>query len=229
MKITSTIIASGSGSLGGLTASRNKGGLYLRARAIPTNPNTTQQQNVRQAMATLADAWTNLLTQVQRDGWDVYAANTPVIDTLGASMLLTGQQMYLRSNIPRIQSGYARVDASPTIFDFGSFSTPGMAGPTASNDSFDLSFTNTDLWANETGSYMTVFVGRPTNPSVRYFKGPYRLAAGIIGDDTTAPTSPSTIVSPFTLTAGQRLNIKVNVTRVDGRYSGAFRTNKIVV
>ena len=228
MLITSPIISAGSGSIAGLTASRNRGGLYFRARAVPTNPNTTQQQAVRQALATLVDAWTTVLSPAQRAAWDVYAVNTPVFNRLGASIILTGQQFYIASNTPRIQASILRVDAAPTTFDRGSFSDPTFASVSAATGILTLAFTDTDAWVGEDDSFMAVYAGRPQNPSINYFKGPYRFANIVLGDATTPPTTPASIGLPFTFTAGQRAFFKVNVSRADGRYTQPFRGTVIV-
>ncbi|KKM06452.1 hypothetical protein LCGC14_1743870, partial [marine sediment metagenome] len=47
MLFKSGLITQGSGSIGGLTASHNRGGMYFRARTIPTNPATSFQTVVR--------------------------------------------------------------------------------------------------------------------------------------------------------------------------------------
>lgn len=222
MKITSQIISAGSGSVGGLTLSRNKGGMYFRARAVPTNPNSTQQQAVRQILSGLVDDWTNELTQAERDAWEVYALNTPTLDVLGALIFLTGQQSYIGANTPRIQAGLDGVNTAPTIFDHGSFTNPSFGIDTA-NDEVDVTFEDTDAWANEDDSAMLVYASRPQNPSINYFKGPYRFAGLIAGDNAIPPTSPAAIALPFPIVAGQKVFLRVSVSRVDGRLSGSFR------
>ena len=229
MKIQSPIIASGSGSIAGLTMSHNRGGMYLRARAVPTNPGTTEQQAIRSSLAALVGHWTTTLTPIQRDDWTTYADNTPVLDTLGASMILTGQQMYIRGNTVRVQQGVARADDAPVIFDVGSFTAPVVGAANAGANTLSVSFTDTDEWANEDGSIMVFYTGRPQNASVNYFKGPYRQAFFIAGDGITPPTSPAIIPAAFAFSVGQKVFVKVNVTRVDGRYSGAFRGEAIAV
>ena len=228
MKISSPIISAGSGSIAGVTAARNRGGLYLRARAVPTNPNSPFQQAVRGHMANLVNLWTVLLNATQRQAWDVYAANTPVFDTLGAPMNLTGQQMYIRSNVARKQTGVNRVDNAPTVFDLGAFTNPEFGGASAGAGTVDLIFTDTDEWANETGSSMLVYLSRGQNDSINYFKGPYRYGSRIDGDLTIPPTSPATIPLLFGPAEGNRIFLKVNVSRADGRYTQPFRLTGVV-
>lgn len=227
MKFKSQVLTQASGSVGGLTYSHNRGGLYTRARAIPVNPATPQQVAVRGFMVTLATAWVGTLTQVQRDAWDLYALLVPLPDSLGDPRNVGGLGMYVRSNVPRLQAGLARVDAGPTIFSLPTFTNPDIASITAPT-ALSLIFNNGDGWANEAGGAMLVYGSRPANLSINFFKGPYRFASAILGDATTPPTSPAAIAMPFILTAGQKAFVQARVTLADGRLSGTFRGAGIV-
>lgn len=221
--IASPIISSASGSIAGLTLSRNAGGMYIRARAVPVNPSTGPQVFIRAIVAFLSNTWVNTLTQAQRDAWALYADNVPLTGPLGASRTVSGIAMYIRSNVPRIQALTPRVDTAPSIFDTGDFTpvTDPAAGATAQQLQFE--FTNTDAWANEALSFMAVYASRPQNPSINFFTGPYLLTEIILGDITTPPTSPAQIDVPFPIVVGQRLFWRVVVSRNDGRYSSTQR------
>lgn len=217
-----------SGSLGGVTASRNRSGSYFRNRTIPVNPGTTFQTAVRGFMASLSNHWIDTLTQLQREAWTTYAENVALIDALGSAIFVTGMNMYIRSNVPRLQAIDARQDDAPVIFDLGEFTNPSMTALDAGN-ALTVSFDNTDAWANEEGSAMIVYGSRPQNPTINFFKGPYRFANIILGDAVTPPTSPAIIVNPFPLASGQKVFAQVRVTRSDGRLSGTFRLDAPVV
>ena len=51
MLFRGTHLTDASGSLSGVTYSHNRGGAYTRNRSIPVNPNTVQQQAVRNAFS----------------------------------------------------------------------------------------------------------------------------------------------------------------------------------
>jgi len=223
MLISSPVIAAGSGSIAGLTASHNRGGLYLRARAVPTNPNSSRQQAVRGYLSTLVNRWTSTLTAAKRDAWTAYAANTPVFNALGAQIYLTGQQMYLRGNVPRLQGSLPVVDDAPTVNNTGEVGAVAAASFTASSQTLSLSIDNTVEWATTDDAALQVFWSDGQNPSVNYFKGPYRNQGQILGDGTTPPTSPASIVGSGSIAAGQRVFCKVNATQADGRYSAPVR------
>ena len=222
MLFKSQLVTEVSGSVGGLTGSHNLGGMYFRARATPTNPNTPQQQVIRSAVGQLVALWTNTLTELQRALWRFYALNVPLLNPLGEPINVTGLNMYVRSNVSRLQAGEPRQDDGPSVFNLGDFTTPTITVDEAP-DTIDVTFDNTDDWANEDDAAMLVYASRPQNPSIVYFKGPYRLAGVVQGDATTAPTSPATIALPFQIVAGQRIFARIAVSRADGRLSLSFR------
>jgi len=219
----SGIITQGSGSIGGTTLSHNRGGMYMRARTIPVNPDTSFQNVVRAQLANLVNRWANTLTSVQRDAWNTYALNTPLTGPLGDPRNVGGIGMYIRGNVPRAVAGLPLVDAGPTIFDTGGF-TP-VTAPTATDasDLLGFAYTAADAWANEDDAAMLIFGSRPQNPGINYFTGPYRYAAKIDGDSITPPTSPASETNPFVFAAGQRVFFRVAVSRADGRLSTTQR------
>lgn len=221
-----TLIGAASGKLAGSVFSHNKGGQYIRQFVVPTNPNTTSQNQVRAYMANLSARWGSILTQSQRDGWIDYAANVPQINALGDEIFVTGLNQYVRANVPRLQAALARQDDAPTIFDKGEFTVPTF-GIDAANDEIDVTFTNGDLWANEDGAAMLVYTSRPKGVGVNYFTGPYQFAGSILGDSGTPPTSPAAISLPQNFTAGQKGFVRVTVTREDGRLATPFRDSAI--
>ena len=223
MKFKSALITEASGSIGGMTASRNRGGQYFRARAVPVNPNSPQQQAIRGFVATLTSLWNGTLTPAQRDTWDQYALNVPLPDRLGEPRNVGGLAMYVRSNVPRLQAALPRVDTGPAIFNLGEFTNPAFSTFAAATDDFAVTFQADDDWANEDDAAMLLLGSRPTNPTINFFKGPYRFADLIAGDAITPPISPATIVNPFGFEVGQRVFVQMRVSRADGRLTLPFR------
>lgn len=220
MLFTSQTIAAASGSAGGLTASRNRFGMYFRTRAVPVNPNTSFQQTVRGLLAEYATRW-GTLTQTVRDAWGVYATNTPVVNKLGASVTLTGMNMYVRSNTARAQAGLSVVDAAPTTYGLPTFTDAifGAAVP-AGVPTLSIGYTASDAWAQETGGALIIAASRPYGASIGFFKGPFRFTAAVLGDDTTPPTSPETDTTPpFPFAVDNKVAIQVRACLADGRLS----------
>lgn len=219
---TSPILAEASGSVGGLVFSHNKGGGYIRARATVTNPNTPQQQVVRSLLSQLTATWVTTLTDIQRQAWTDYAANVPLPNALGAPRNVSALNMYVRTNVPLIQAGFARQDAAPTLFTLGDF-TAAAGAASAGPQNIAISFTTTDAWVDEDDAGMLIYVSRQQNNTINFFKGPYQFAGSIDGDSIAPPTSPATIPVPFPLTAGNKLFFRQQVVRADGRLSADAR------
>lgn len=222
MLFKSQLITQASGSVGGLTYSHNSGGLYTRARSIPTNPNSPQQATVRANMGALVNRWNAVLTDAQRDAWYVYAANVTVTNRLGDQVTISGPAHYTRSNQPRLQAGLSAIDDAPEVFNLGE--TGIVTGPVdAAADEIDVTFGGGETWVNTDGDLLLVWCSRPQNNTVNFFKGPYRFAGSIAGDATTPPTSPTAIALPFAAAAGNKVFFRTRVTRADGRLSDSFR------
>ena len=101
-----------SGKIGGTVYSRNKGGSYSRNWVVPTNPQTTRQNNQRNLLALKAAAW-RALTDGERDAWTTWAADNPILDRVGNSIVLSGAQAYNKININRTNAGDAAAQTTP--------------------------------------------------------------------------------------------------------------------
>jgi hypothetical protein len=222
VKFRGTIGTDQSGSIAGVTASHNRGGAYYRNRAIPVNPNTTQQQAVRSYFSNAQAAWA-ALTNAQRIAWDAYALATPVTNSIGASVNAGGKGMFTRSLVPRLQASLTQVSAGPTTSGLPALTGPGITSITASSGIMITTFTNTDTWATAVGGALLVFMSRGQSPTINSFKGPYRFAGKVAGA-VSPPTSPQNITSPFTLAATQRVFVRFIAVTADGRVSADFRT-----
>lgn len=222
MKFKSVMFSEASGSIGGTTFSHNAGGKYVRERVIPVNPATPFQEVIRNATTQLTNFWLDTLTPEQRLAWDTYGKNVTVTDKLGAQINLSGISHYVRSNVPRIQQGLTRIDDAPTIFNLGGFTAPGFTFNAAAS-SLGVIFDVGDGWVDDDDAAMLVYTARQQNPTIVFFKGPYRLAGGILGDLALPPTSPADIVTPFPAAVGNQVFVRVRVTQADGRLSEDFR------
>jgi hypothetical protein len=196
--------------------------MYLRARTIPVNPATPQQETIRQAASFLVIRWSDDLTPAQRSAWNTYAANVTLTGRQGDAINVSGQSMYIRSNVSLVQAGLIIVDTAPILFNLGSFTEPSFA-PVAATDVVDVSFDDTDNWANTDDAALLVYLSRPQGPSITFFKGPYRFAGLIAGDAITPPTSPASIPAPFVFEVGHRVFASIRATQGDGRLSDTFR------
>ena len=103
-----------SGSMQGITASRNRYGQYLRARAIPVNPRTTFQAAARARLAANSASWRGL-SGAQRAGWADLATQMSRSDALGSTYLLNGFASFVSVNNNLLLVGDARVLSAPAL------------------------------------------------------------------------------------------------------------------
>ncbi len=222
MKFKSQVYTQASGSIGGVTYSRNRGGMYTRSRTIPVNPNTERQGEARSNLAQAVNAWSNTLGDTQRQAWTTYANGTPVVDRLGDQLILSGQQMFIKCTLPRLIAGLPIITAGP--LDAGLATTPTWTtGPTV-NDNDVVAGTVTVAGAGTAGDLL-VYMSEPTSPS-RTLAHAKRAFAGLEGPPvasvfTVGLTSADV---PFSYSLGQQVRVTVVYLDDDGRVSAeAFR------
>jgi len=84
-----------SGSIGGVTSSHNRAGQYKRNRRAPVSPTRTPKQSVARARFGAASALWQTLNAAMQNAWTAFAAAYPIVDALGQSVTLTGQQYFV--------------------------------------------------------------------------------------------------------------------------------------
>lgn len=221
MKFTSTVYGATSGSVGGLTYSRNRGGQYTRRRAIPSNPSSERQGIARENLAAAVSAWTNDLTSAERTAWASYAQSTPFVDSLGQQIILSGQQMYVRTYTSRIIAGLDPVNTAPTMSGLGN--TPQWV----TDPTIDASGSTVVGQVNVEGVTVTdnlaMYMSRPVPASRTPAHEPRRftnVAAAVL----IPPNWSVNFVTPYAYTAGQSVRTTVIILWADGRVSAeAFR------
>lgn len=178
------------GSQAGTTFSRNRGGAYTRNRVTPLNPQSARQQSVRNSMLELSTVWGTVLTQSQRDAWVAFANSWPTTDKFGASIVLSGLQMFSRQNMTLLQAGLTRLDDAPADLDVESLLTLSAVADVSSNN-LVVTFTPTPLGAS---SHVQIFATPNLQPGIGYAKNKLRL----IHTSAAAGTSPVTITTAYT-------------------------------
>jgi len=180
-------------------------------------------------MASLTTLWTSTLTPAQRAQWAVYAAAIPVVDALGVSHYLTGLNHYVRSNLPRLQAGLARVDAGPSTLTLPGEDATFAIAATADDQKIAITFDDTQDWADTDEAGLIIQAHQPKGTGVNFFGGPWRFADSIDGDSGSAPTTGTEIDSPWTLQADQLLTCRARLSLEDGRLSSFFYSTGVSV
>lgn len=113
-----------SGSQAGTTASHNRAGQYLRSRRAPVSPTRTPKQGIARARFGSASAlWQSMSSELQA-AWTAFAHSYPVVDALGQTIVLTGQQYFVGINSQLQAVGSPQSTAIPTNTTIPAIDTP---------------------------------------------------------------------------------------------------------
>lgn len=229
MLVRYSVLADASGSFGGLVASYNRAGQYLRTRVRPTNPSTPAQVAIRTIFTNLAVAWSQI-TEDQREAWRTYAANVPTTNAFGDPLHLTGHTMFVRSNAARLQADLDRVDDAPTTFSGVQLSAITYV-PVDNPNALFVTINVADPWTLTAGAALLVYLTRQGSGTVRY----RRLAYRFMGGPFVAPLTPV----PFEFSFGGIVALDANgsnsifirslVVMPDGRVSAPLDTGPVLI
>lgn len=209
-----------SGSTGGITASRNKGGQYLRARTTPINPNTAAQQTARSRFTDANQGWT-ALTAVQRNDWNDFAQMQTWTNALGDPIHMSGQQAYVGSFCALESANLTPVTAPPP---------PNTRPGQLVIPVFAPKILNIDVGAFTPGTQTAadryvIGISPPLPPGITNYKGPYRIGGTPPGNapalDLSAAVYAAILVARGTPTVGQRYAIRMTAILATGQYSTA--------
>lgn len=174
-----------SGSHDGVTMSRNRYGQYRRTRAIPVNPNSTQQGVTRARLGLYSAGW-RALTDAQRAGWKDLALLMTRTDSLGQTYTLTGAQAYVSVNALNSAAGNAAVADAPALTTPIALLT---AVITLTAAAFSIAYTTTPLAA---GVRLFTFVS-PQRSAGRSYESDFRLLAV----SAAAAASPANVYAAY--------------------------------
>jgi len=210
-----------SGSVAGVTSSRNRYGQYRRTRAIPVNVNSLAQQRARNDLSAWSAAWRGL-PQASRDAWDSWASTVTFADALGQAQTLTGQCAFVKVNTVQQLNGLDQFDDTPpesAAFGLGLVTDIDITDPTT------ITVTTLLIPADiAIAIYASppMSAGRNFNADYRYIK---TLPPATVAGDNDIATA---LEAKFgTLAAGQKFFVQAR-TVVDGQ-SGDFFTDSGVL
>lgn len=210
------------GSISGNTFTRNRSGMILRSRTVPTNTRSTAQSKSRSLFAYLNAAWHNDLTDLQRSAWTNYANTIGSKNKLGETVHNTGHIHFVRANQARITSGLLLAKDGPTILLLPE-KDPTIEIAAIVTSAIAISFDDTQPWCSEDGSALSILVSRPQPATKNYFNGPWRFAGTILGSSSSPPASPAYVALPFSIAENQQLFAQARLLRADGRASNYTR------
>jgi len=115
IKLGATVIGI-RGTLGGITYSANRAGVYAKSWARPPRVRTQQQNLPNAQLSTVSQAW-KTITAAQRTAWNTWAAVTAPAryNSLGVQIFLSGHQWFCAMNTIRLQAGQVILAPAPVL------------------------------------------------------------------------------------------------------------------
>ena len=123
-----------SGSAKGVTASSNKGAIFIRTRGTGSKKRTADQATIKSIFRLLTQSWKNL-TQPQIVQWNNAAKSQSGRRVLGQKAQLTGSNLYLRLNFWVVRCGGQPLSTPPEL---NGVEQPSAAMAAISSSSFIL-------------------------------------------------------------------------------------------
>lgn len=213
-----------SGSIGGDTFSRNRGGSYVRTRAIPTKSTTTYAMQAKNRLAFASARWQSL-TASERRAWENFATNRTITDRMGEQIALSGQQTYVSLNARLERSGDTLIDEPPARPSPDGFLDLDIAADIGAGD-FQLTFSpepdeNQRVW---------VWAAVVHSAGIEYVQNLLKLVT-ISEAQATSPLEIQTDVEERfgELSAGQLIHVQAQLmdTRT-GLVSGVRRARAVI-
>ena len=205
-------ISAMSGKVSGNVYARNKGGAYVRNWVRPTNPQTTAQQNQRNTLSLKSAAW-RTLTDEQRDSWKSWANDNPVLDRMGASIVLTGAQAYTKININRDNAADAAVQTTTPGAPTFAANVLNTAGSLDVQIAGDTLLVPLGAGAAE-NDIVFMFASRPVSAGVTNTNSQLRLVTVVTLNAAQITATEVELITPYKSTfgaltgkAGLRINI----------------------
>jgi hypothetical protein len=217
MLVKPALLGAISGKMGGLVASHNPGGTYLRRLGSVTNPATPRQEIVRTITALATNRWADTLTQGQRDAWNAYAAVNALKNRVGDIIHTSGIAWYVKLNVPRVQTALGTfLDSPPAV--------PGLLGgvrPTSNAVFYDVSSAviQFDLDPGDhaylgASASIIMSIGRQVSTGVEFYKGPYQFGGLAPATSAISAAIPNTAYVP---TATTKSFVSLQAIHLDGR------------
>jgi len=214
-----------SGKIGNSVASNGAGGQYLRARVIPSNPQSTAQNLKRSSITSLSQAWRDL-TQTQRDSWINAVDSFKSKGVLGADIIPSGINAYIKLNANLAEVGVAANATAPTPVAVEAVTS---LTPTAAEtgQTFSVAFGPSPVPAD------TAFIlsaSAQVSPGALFAKGTYRQVSLLDAADTTPEDFAAAYIARFgALVAGKRINVQlVPVSKTTGQKGQAVTATLLV-
>lgn len=198
------------GSHAGTTFAANKGGAYMKAKVKGVNPRSELQLARRTSLGQLSKYYTNTLTDAQRTAWATFASTYPVVNRVGNTSYLSGQQMFTKLNAQVLNTGGAIVATPPASTAVGTPTACTLTPVHGGGGSLGVSNTIAAPTANDK---VLIWCSPPLNPGVSFVSSLLRRLPVLLTVNTgTSLTTPYTdVFGIFPSGPGQRVIARIQV------------------
>lgn len=219
------IVAEGRGKLGGLVASRNRSGSYMRTKVTPSNPQSTAQTTVRNSLTSVAQAWRGL-SAAQRIAWNNAVQSFKGTNIFGDGTTPSGFGLYSKLNQNLLLIGASVITDPPLPANVPAFTSMSLAAAAGAG-------TVTLTYAPAIGATEKVVVYATPGVSAgkSFVKSEYRKIDVIV----TADASPFSIETEYEAVfgsvpaAGTKIFMKVRqIVTASGLSSSVLSTSCVV-
>jgi hypothetical protein len=215
-----------SGSVGGITASRNKGGAYFRLRAVPTTSTTVPALAAKATLAEASAAYGSL-TETERDSWTRYGTIKPAVNRLGQPKILTGIAAHNQIFCRMRRAGDTPLTSPPIGPDPDALATASSTFDIGAGTTL-LAFTPTPVGAT---NRLWLEAAVVDSPGINYVEGVKRLVVVSALDQATAYDWEAAVEAIFgPLVVGQKVVLMPSVyDSLTGQLSRPRRIDGIIV
>jgi hypothetical protein len=207
-------------SIASVTFSQGPFGTIARARTPPVNPNSPRQNSIRTSMSLVSNAWTAVLTDAERTAWKNYADGTPLPDPFGGTKIVSGRQMFIRTNLVFADALGTIQPAAPTTPGVGRAAVLTLAADTIAGLEIDSVTPTIDA-----GSLVLIGISPPLNSARNYFRSPYTQAVALDSVDTF----PFVVKGPTLVAVGQKYFVSARRIETDGKVGEKSQYSVVVV
>lgn len=206
MKVKSQLYDEASGSIGSLTASNGNGGLYLKNKTTPSNPNTAKQVVVRNALASANTSWGSM-TNANREKWEKWGATLTNKNSIGNTIKISGWAAFVGAYVLMTQAGMSTtgiLTSAPATEGYAS-----ATNITAVNSSNKVAVSTTNIHSRNVAVYTSAGVKKTIN----------NYAGGYNFNKKGALINGTNLVTTQPTKSGFRYYVAVQAIGTDGRYS----------
>ena len=216
-----------SGSIGSTTFSHNRGGAYMRNRAIADTHISIPAMQAKDRLGRISGKWSDLTDPV-RSAWTEWARQHPVTDRLGEVRPLDGHQAFVKCMTRLDQMGVSPLPATPPTVPAPIPAVAGILVYDIGSGGVSLAFTPSPTGANE---YIWLQGALLVSNGISYVDNVLKYVHAYGPAQTTALDFHAEFEAIWGVpTVGQRVSVLIQVIDITtGLVSTATRADTLVI